>query len=199
MSDAPIAPASPVKRWWNLTLVEILEKLRWNPALFEMLWIVFVVVILAVLLIPDVEYVADGTREFPVRVFVFDVERGEPIPDAEVAVISRGVFRAYSIERAQEAAKELVPLQDHLDFVPASQKGHTDEQGIASLVVEVRTQSSHRHPQPRAYPGHNWVVVSAPGFRGVVFPLSQEPVLTSELRERGGFLVPIGIMRDPAK
>jgi hypothetical protein len=189
MNDAPIAPTPPMKRWWNLTRVEILVITA------------IVVVLLAILIFPGAQWVADGTREFPVQVFVFDVERGEPVPGAEVAVISRGVFRVYSVERAPQAANELVPLQDLLDLVPASQKGHTDEQGIASLVVEVRTQSSHRHPQPRAYPGHCWVVVSAPGFRGVVFPLSQEPVLTAELRERGGFLMPIGIMRDiaPAK
>ena len=183
MSDAP---ASPVKRWWNLTRVEILV-------------VIAIIAVLIALLLPEAQWVADGTREFPVRIFVFDAERGEPVPGAEVAVISRGVFKVYSVERAPQAAQELVPLQDHLDLVPASQKGHTDEQGIASLIVEVRTSSSNKHPQPRAYPGHNWVVVSAPGFGGVVFPLSQEPVLTSELRERGGFLVPIGIMRDPAK
>ena len=175
-----------MKRWWNLTRVEILV-------------VIAIIAVLIALLLPEAQWVADGTREFPVRIFVFDAERGEPVPGAEVAVISRGVFKVYSVERAPQAAQELVPLQDHLDLVPASQKGHTDEQGIASLIVEVRTSSSNKHPQPRAYPGHNWVVVSAPGFGGVVFPLSQEPVLTSELRERGGFLVPIGIMRDPAK
>ena len=188
MSDAPIAPASPVKRWWNPTRV-------------EMLVVIAIVVVLLAILIPEAQWVADGTRDFPVRIFVFDAERGEPVPDAEVAVISRGVFKVYSVERAPQAAKELVPLQDHLDLVPASQRGHTDEQGIASLIVEVRTSASNRNPQPRAFPGHNWVVVSAPGFRGVVFPLGQESVLTSELRERGGFLVPIGIVSDiaPAK
>ncbi len=187
MSDEQIASESPVKRWWNLTRVEIL------------VIIAILVVLTALIVLPKTQWVADGTREFPVQVFVFDAERGEPIPGAEVAVISRGVFKVYSVERAQEAAKELATLQDHLDLVPATQKGHTDEQGIASLIVEVRTSSSHRHTQPRAYPGHNWVVVSAPGFGGVVIPLSQEPVLTSELRERGGFLVPIGIMRAPVK
>ena len=184
MTKAPTAPESPEKRRWNLTRVEMLVV------------IAIIAVLIAIIILPEAQWVADGTREFPVRVFVFDAERGEPVPDAEVAVISRGVFKVYSVERAPQAAKELVPLQDHLDLVPASQRGHTDEQGIASLIVEVRTSASDRHPQPRAFPGHNWVVISAPGFRGVVFPLSQEPVLTSELRERGGFLVPVGIMRD---
>ncbi len=179
-TETPLVPQKPPRRftWIEVSIV-----------------IAIIAVLIAIFILPEAQWVADGTREFPVRIFVFDAERGEPVPDAEVAVISRGVFRVYSVERAPQAAKELVPLQDHLDLVPASQKGHTDEQGIASLIVDVRTSSSNRNPQPRAYPGHNWVVVSAPGFGGVVFPLSQEPVLTSELRERGGFLVPIGIMR----
>lgn len=184
MSVSPETPTTPSKPRRRFSLVEILVV------------IAIIVVLIAILLLPGPQWVADGTREFPVRVFVFDVDTGKPLPDAEVAVISRGVFRVYSVERAAEAAHELAPLQDHLDVVPASQKGHTDQHGIAALVVEVRTSSSDRHPQPRAFPGHNWVVVSAPGFRGVVFPLGAEPVLTSELRERGGFLVPIGIMRD---
>ncbi len=187
MNDASETPPAPSKPRRRLKLVEILVV------------IAIIAALIAILLLPGPQWVADGTREFPVRVFVFDAERGEPVKDAEVAVISRGVFRVYSVERAAEAAKELAPLQDHLDFVPVTQKGRTDEYGIAALVVEVRTSSSDRHPQPRAFPGHNWVVVSAPGFRGVVFPLGTEPVLTSELRERGGFLVPVGIRREPAK
>ena len=67
------------------------------------------------------------------------------------------------------------------------------------MLAEVTTGSSDKSPKPHAAPSYCWVVVSAPGFRGVVFPLGYESVLTSELRERGGFLVPIGIMRDSAK
>ena len=187
MSDEPMSPPAPLPPHRRFTWIEVLV-------------VMAIIAVVVALLRSEPQWVADGTtREFPVRIFVFDVERGEPVADAEVAVITHGPLGGYSVESAEAAAKQFPPIQDHLSFVPASQKGRTNPQGIASLVVEVRTSSSDRHPQPRALPGRNWVVVSAPGFRGVVFPLGYEPVLTSELRERGGFLVPIGIMRDSAK
>ena len=198
MSDAPIAPASPAKPRWNLTLAVIVGKYRWDPTLIEMLVLTVIAVILGLLLIPEVQYAADGERELPVRVFVFNVDTGEPVPDAEVAVITRGPRGVYSVEDTQEAAKQFVPLQDHLDFVPATQKGRTNEQGMVSLQAVFRSGSSHKHPNTRVFPAKCWVVVSGHGFRGVVISMGREAVEVGEVKRGGGFLVPIGIMRDPA-
>lgn len=189
MSDAPVVSESPVKHWWNLTRVEILV-------------VIAIIAVLIAIFLPPAKWAADGSREFPVRVFVFDVSTGQPVPDADVAILSgHGIPGVYTVEDAPAAAKEFVALSEHLDFAPATHKGRTNQHGLATIQAEVRTGSSSQHPQPRAFPTRNWIVVSAPGFLGVVIPLGMDPVLTSELRERGGFLVPIGIVSDiaPAK
>ena len=195
MSETPIAPESPSKHWWNLTLVEILEKLRWNPSLIEILWILLIAVILAFLLIPEVEYVADGERELPVRVFVFDVDSGEPIRGADVAVYSaRGLYR---IEDCAERAKDFTGLMDYVKTMPADKKGQTDEHGLITLQEVFRSGSSNKHPNTRVFPARCWVIVTAANFSGVVVSLGREDVEYGEVKRGGGFLVPIGIMRDP--
>ena len=183
MSDAPIAPESPVKRWWNLTLIEIL-------------WILFVVVVLAVLLFSEVEYVADGTRELPVRVFVFDVETGKPIRGMDVGIVrSPGL---YAVEDTAEIAKNFTKLPDYFQKMPADQKAPTDEHGLVTFQHEFTSCSSNKHPKTRVFPAKCWVVVQAEGFRGVVISLGREAVEVGEVKRGGGFLVPIGILQDNA-
>ncbi len=197
MSDAPIAPASPVKRWWNPTLIEIMVKLRWNPTLIEILWIIFIVVVLIALLIPGVEYVADGTRELPVRVFVFDVETGEPIRGVDVGIVrSPGL---YAVEDSAEIAQNFTKLRDYFQKLPADQKAPTDEHGLVTFQHVFSSGSSHKHPNTRVFPAKCWVVVQGEGFHGVVVSLGREDIEYGEVKRGGGFLVPIGIMRDSTK
>ena len=164
--------------------------------------VIAIIAVSIALLLPPTHWAADGSPEFPVQVFVFDIATGEPVPNAEVAIISgHGLPRAWSFrspEEASEAAKQFTALSEYVAFAPATHKGRTDPQGLAKILAEVPTSSSDKSPEPHAGPSKCWVVVSATGFGRMVFPLGYEPVLTSKLRERGGFFVPIGIMRAPA-
>ena len=186
-SETPSVPPKPPRRF---TWIEVTVGMA-------------IIAVSIALLLPPTHWAASGSVEFPVQVFVFDIATGEPVPNAEVAIISgHGLPRAWSFRSSEEtlqAAKLFTALSEHLAFAPATHKCRTDQQGMARILAEVHTSSSDKSPKPHAGPSKCWVVVSAPGFRGVVFPLSQEPVLTSDLRERGGFLVPIGIMRELSK
>ena len=188
MSETPESPVPPKPPRW-LTLINILV-------------VMAIIAVSIALLLPPTHWAANGSPEFPVQVFVFDIATGEPVHNAEVAIISRGGLpRAWSFrssEAALEGAKLFTALSEHLAFAPATHKGRTDQQGIVKVLAEVPTSSSDKSPEPHAGPSKCWVVVSAPGFGSMVFPLGYEPVLTSKLRERGGFFVPIGIMRAPA-
>ena len=195
MSETPIAPASPVKPRWNFTLAVIVGKYRWDPTLIEILVLTVITVVLYVLLSSKVEYVADGTRELPVRVFVFDVDTGEPIRGVEVAVYS--AMGLYRIEDCAERAKQFTGLMDYVKTMPADKKGRTDEHGLITLQEVFRSGSSNKHPNTRVIPARCWVIVSEANFRGVVVSLGREDVEYGEVKRGGGFLVPIGIMRDP--
>ena len=195
MSETPIAPASPVKRWWNPTLAVIVGKHRWDPTLIEMLVLTVIAVVLYALLTSEVEYVADGERELPVRVFVFDVETGKPMRGVDVGIVrSPGL---YAVEDSAEIAQQFTKLTDYFQEMPADQKAPTDEHGLVTFQHEFSSGSSHKHPNTRVFPAKCWVVVQGEGFRGVVVSLGREAVEVGEVKRGGGFLVPIGIMRDP--
>ena len=181
MSGTPTEPESPAKRWRDITLIEILV-------------IVVIAVVLYVLLSSEVEYVADGTRELPVRIFVFDVESGEPVRDAEVGIIK--ALGLYEVENTAEIAKLFTGLPEDLKTMPADKKGQTDEHGLATFQVVFSSGSSNTHPNTRVFPGKCWVFVTCQDFRGGVISLGREPVEYGKVKRSGGFLVPIGIMRD---
>ncbi len=200
MSETPVAPESAVKPRWNLTLAVILGKNRWDPTLIEILFLVIIAVVLYLLLSSEVEYYASGTRELPVRVFVFDVDIGKPICGAEVVVTrAPGV---YSSDDLPDAAQQFLHLREyphpkqgepHLNGL---EHGETDEHGLVTLQHSFSSSSSNKHPDTRVYPAKCWIAVSSDHFPGVVVSLGQDMVSVGDLKRRGGFLVPIGVMRD---
>ncbi len=194
MSETPVAPESAVKPRWNLTLAVILGKNRWDPTLIEILFLVIIAVVLYLLLSSEVEYYASGTRELPVRVFVFDVETGQSMRGVDVGIVrSPGL---YAVEDSAEVARNFTELLDYFQNMPADQKAQTDEHGLVTFQHEFSSGSSHKHPNTRVFPAKCWVVVQGEGFRGIVISLGREAVEVGDVKRGGGFLVPIGIMRD---
>ena len=183
MSDTLQTPDPSPKRFWELTWLEYLL-------------IVIIAVVLYILLSSEAEWVADGTRELPVRVFVFDVESGEPIRGAEVGIVKSPGW--YELENSAEIAQNHQGLPGYFQTMPADQKGQTDERGLIAFQHEFASGSGSKHPKTLVFPGKCWVYVSSEGFRGVVISLGAADVEYGEVKRNGGFLVPIGIVRDKA-
>jgi hypothetical protein len=200
MSETPILPDSAVKPRWNLTLAVIVGKYRWDTTLIEILVILVMAVVLYVLLSSPVEYVADGTRQLPVQVFVFDVDTGEPVRGAKVVVTrAPGV---YSSDDLSDAAQRFRHLREYAHphqgepQIDGVEHGETDDHGLVTVQHTFSSSYSHKHPDPRVYQAKCWIAVSSDHFSGVVVSLGQDMVSVGDLKRRGGFLVPIGIMRD---
>ena len=175
-SNAELAP----RRWWQLKLVEILV-------------VIAIVAVLIALLLPPVEWVSDGTRVLPVRVFVFDPQTGRPIPGAKIA-LSRGMGM-YQPDQGPEIAKQFSGLSDWKDSAPPNQTALTDDQGFATVQFEFNVSASRKHPTRRAFPAKCWILVQAPGYGPVMVTAGNTAVEVQDVQNVGGFLVPVGLLR----
>ena len=193
MSATPETPTDLVKPPRRFTLVEIL-------------FVIAIIAILMVLLLSEPQWVADGTRDLPVRVFVFDVDTGEPIRGANVIVTrALGVYSSSDIPAAAQQFRGLGeftknnphPEQEEPQL-DGLEHGETNELGLVTLQHTFYSGSSNKHPDTRVFPANCWIAVSSDHFPGLVVSLGQDPVSLGDLKRRGGFLVPIGIRRNKA-
>ena len=175
-SNAELAP----RRWWHLKLVEILV-------------VIAIVAVLIALLLPPVEWVSDGTRVLPVRVFVFDPQTGRPIPGAKIA-LSRGMGMRQP-DQSPEIAKQFSGLSDWKYLGFPKQTAQTDVQGFATVPFEFSVSASRKHPTPRAFPGKCWILVQADGYGRVLVTPGHLAVEVQDVQNVGGFLVPVGLLR----
>lgn len=175
-SNVELAP----RRWWQWTWV-------------EMLVVIAIIVVLIALLLPPVEWVSDGTRVLPVRVFVFDPQTGHPVPGAKIA-LSRGLGM-YQTDQGPEIAKQFSGLSNWTDMELPNQTAQTDSRGFATVQFEFSVSASHKHPTPRAFPAKCWIMVQASGYGPVLITPGHPAVEVQRVIELGGFLVPVGLLR----
>lgn len=155
-------------------------------------WIVLVVIcaVILALIIPKTKWASSGSLQVPVKIMVFDLSTGSPIPHAQVTL-----FRAPPVHGLQAF------LEDHDRYRPAHykgfvhelQRGETDLQGSATIGYEFRTGANYENPAPRAHTNWVWVEVRAAGYGVVVVPIRHESLATSGIKERGELAVPIGL------
>ena len=169
---------------------------RFAPSKCElgMIWI-SVIVVVSIFLIPQQRWASSGTLLIPVQVTVFNLMTGEPIAEAAVTII-----RAYSVHShlPLEEYSELLRQGVHPGQVPRPQAGFssglTGPDGMVSIPVEFETSASHASPQPKAHTHRHWVVVSAPGYPAIAYPLSDRFHETKTLKSRHGLQTQIGLM-----
>lgn len=165
----------------------------------EILVVIAIIAVLAALLIPPVQWVSDGSRELPVRVFVFDRQTGEAIAGAKVAIFRSA--RLDSPEVAKSQAANFGDLDTWIDSGmgqdPEDRDNHadTDSEGFVVIPFKFSTSASHRNPQLRAFPAKCWIYVRSSTHGAVLTTPGSNPVVVSEVMERGGFFVPIGLAR----
>lgn len=112
------------------------------------------------------------------------------------------VFRSRSLTSQSEAA-EVVGNFGDLDAWIDSGMGQdpedsdlrteTDSNGFASMSFKFRSSASDRHPQVRVFPSQCWILIRSKSHGSVLTTLGVDAVDYVEVRERGGFLIPIGL------
>ena len=166
---------------------------RWLT-LSEALVVAAIIVVLVALLLPATQWVADGSRKFPVRIYVFDASRKIPIEGAKVSL-----FRAPRIDGQSLRIPDWgyrAPGTSRLVAEPF--ESLTNELGYVESTVEFMTSASSRQPTPHTHLTWVWVEVHAEEYGTVVVPVRYESEPTAQVREQGQLLVPIGLVRNPS-
>ncbi len=161
----------------------------WPKRWYEGAVMIGIVIILAAMLLPPVQWASSGDTCFPVEVLVFDAETRKPINGAKVGV-TRGAF----------APVKSAVLDPAYRLNPASASDAvTADHGGATLRVCCSTGANYERPETHAHPQSHWVKVSADGYGKVVVPVRVESIPLEQLRKRGVLLVPVGLFRDEAR
>lgn len=167
-------------------------RLRW-PTTAEWLLLIAIAAILIALIIPSVEWAADGSMRFPVRVLVFDATSGMPIANAGVTV-----FRAPPLADWNPLEKNRDRYNPrNLDRMPASASGTTGADGAVVMDTGFETGASHKRPTSHAKVSWIWVYVHAEGYGAVVVPARHDSQPVAQLKEQKELLVPIGLVPLP--
>lgn len=157
----------------------------------ECVVIVAIIAVLVALLVPQTQWVSDGSIRLPVRMFVFDADRGTPIANARLIV-----FRGPVVSNPQALAE----VQPFIVSGPVSERplqdiATTDETGSAVIEHEFYTGASHKRPTRHAHLDYAWVRVEADGFGGAVIPVRHESQSTAVLQKQGEIVVQIGLIQ----
>lgn len=165
-----------------------------KPTLIEILLIVAIVAVLLGLLLPETQWVADGTIEVPVRVLVFDAGSALPIEHAEVAIFRCGPW--LDDEFLKEFREDWTPGM--LDDVENPVRAISDAKGEAIITYRFNTSCSNKNPTPRAATSLRWVAVRAPGHGGATVQLRATSTPTAELRANQGLKLAVGLLKPTA-
>lgn len=164
--------------------------MRWHVqrlTLVELLLVVGTVAVMIALIVQGLKFASSGSLRFPVRVLIFDAERGRPIANANVTI-----FHAAPLLDS----KSLEELRDRFDArnrMIDDVSGVTDADGTVVINYEFRTSASHNRPAPYAHLRWEWVHVEAKGYGGVVVPVRQDSLPTATLREQKELMVTVGL------
>lgn len=156
---------------------------------FEWAIVVAIGGVLVALLVPGIQWVADGDCIFPIRVIVFDAIANRPISGAHVTI-----FRAPPVT-FEEIASARIQWHGSRETGPRDE-AITDVTGGVVIDHRFRSIASHNRPTPHLQMSWEWVEVRAEGYGGVVVPVRLESRPVEEVRRDSELLVPIGLLPD---